>query len=85
MCRLVVLLFAVSLFSQLGLAQQGEQQAVKLVRQEQAQTAAKGLTEAVAYEWSVPNAPRKMLFTLTTAASDSAKVQMLATASMGNH
>lgn len=34
MCRLVVLLFAVSLFSQLGLAQQGEQQAVKLVRQE---------------------------------------------------
>lgn len=54
----------------------------KQVRNEQAQTTANGQTQTVAYEWSVPNASRKMLFTLTTAASDTAQLQVLASAAI---
>ncbi|MBR7800116.1 hypothetical protein KDM90_08905 [Undibacterium sp. FT137W] len=54
----------------------------KQVRNEQAQTIANGQTQTVAYEWSVPNAPRKMLFTLTTAASNTAQLQVLASAAI---
>ncbi|MCC6917260.1 hypothetical protein [Nitrosomonas sp.] len=52
------------------------------VRNEQAQTTANGSTQTVAYEWSVPNAPRKMLFTLTTASSETAQLQVLGSAAI---
>ncbi|MBP5988354.1 MAG: hypothetical protein KA538_14340 [Azonexus sp.] len=54
----------------------------KQVRNEQAQTSTNGQTQTVAYEWSVPNASRRMLFTLTTAASDTAQLQVLASAAI---
>jgi hypothetical protein len=54
----------------------------KQVRNEQAQTAANGQTQTVSYEWSVPNATRKMLFTLTTASSDTAQLQVLGSAAI---
>lgn len=54
----------------------------KQVRNEQAQTGANGMTQTVAYEWSVPNAPRKMLFTLTTAPSETAQLQVLGAAAI---
>lgn len=54
----------------------------KLVRNEEIQTAANGPTQTVAYEWSVPNAPRKMLFTLTTAPSETAQLQVLGSAAI---
>ncbi len=54
----------------------------KQVRNDQTQTAANGSTQTVAYEWSVPNAPRKMLFTLTTAPSESAQLQVLGSAAI---
>ena len=44
----------------------------KQVRNDQAQTTGNGQMQTLAYEWSAPNAARKMLFTLTTAASPSA-------------
>jgi hypothetical protein len=55
---------------------------VKQVRNEQIQTAANGPTQTVAYEWSVPDAPRKMLFMLTVAPSESAQLQVLGSASI---
>lgn len=39
-----------------------------------------GQTHTISYEWSVPNATRKILFTLTTGNSESADLQGLATA-----
>lgn len=54
----------------------------KQVRNEQAQTAANGPTQILAYEWSMPNTARKMLFTLTTAPSDSAQLQALGSAAI---
>lgn len=47
------------------------------VQDEYAQTSANGQTHTVAYEWSVPNARRRMLFTLTTASSATAQIQAL--------
>lgn len=55
---------------------------VKLVTTEQRQTDANGLVETVAYEWIVPGAPRKMLFMLSTAASETAQVQVYGSASI---
>lgn len=52
------------------------------VENDQAQTAANGQTQNTSYEWSVPNATRKMLFTLTTASSDTAQVQVLGSAAI---
>lgn len=52
------------------------------VRNDQTQTTASGQTKTLAYEWSAPNASRKMLFTLTTAASESAPLQVLASAAI---
>jgi hypothetical protein len=49
----------------------------KLVKNEQVQTSLNGLTQTVAYEWSVPGAKLKFLFTLTTASSESAQLQVL--------
>ena len=54
----------------------------KKVRDEQAQTTANGQTQTLAYEWSIPDASRKMLFTITTAASDTAQLQVFATAAI---
>lgn len=47
------------------------------VRNQKAQTAANGETQTVAYEWSMPNEGHKVLFTLTTAASTKAQLQVL--------
>ncbi len=43
---------------------------------------ANGITHTIAYEWSVPNAKRKMLFTLTTASSPTAQLQVLGSAAI---
>ncbi|WP_439665874.1 NMCC_0638 family (lipo)protein [Frateuria sp. GZRe14] len=45
-----------------------------------AQTSANGQTRTVVYEWSVPNAHRKLLFTLTTASSATAQIQAMGSA-----
>jgi hypothetical protein len=42
-----------------------------------------GDTKTISYSWSVPQVKRKMLFMLTTATGESATIQGLATASMG--
>jgi hypothetical protein len=54
----------------------------KQVRNERAKTVANGPTHTLSYEWSVPNATRKMLFTLTTASSDTAQLQVLGSAAI---
>jgi hypothetical protein len=54
----------------------------KLVQDEQRHTAASGTVHTISYEWSVPNAPRKMLFTITTAPSESAGLQVLGSAAL---
>lgn len=54
----------------------------KQVRNEQTQTTVNGQTQTISYEWSVPNAARKMLFTLTTAASEQAQLQVLGSAAI---
>lgn len=54
----------------------------RLANDERAQTAANGPTHTISYEWSVPNAARKMLFTLTTANSDDAQLQVLGSAAI---
>lgn len=55
---------------------------VKQVTNEQRQTDANGLVETVAYEWAVPGASHKMLFMLSTAASESAQLQVFGSASI---
>lgn len=54
----------------------------KQVRNEQAHTRKNGTNHTVAYEWSVPDATKKMLFTLTTAASETAELQVLGSAAV---
>ncbi|MDD2800782.1 MAG: hypothetical protein PHE96_04925 [Methylococcales bacterium] len=54
----------------------------RLAKDEHSQTVANGLTHTVSYEWSAPNATRKMLFTLTTASSDNAQLQALGSAAI---
>lgn len=54
----------------------------KLLKDEHIQTEANGVTHTVSYEWSIPNAARKMLFTLTIAPSESAQLQALASAAI---
>lgn len=54
----------------------------KLLKNEQKQTALNGPTQTISYEWSVPNAKRTMMFTLTTASSNSAQLQVLGSAAM---
>lgn len=54
----------------------------ELVRDDQKQTGANGMTHTLSYQWSVPNGARKMLFTLTTATSDTANIQALGTAAV---
>ena len=55
---------------------------VKQVKNDRAGTIANGQTETVAYEWSTPNAPRKMLFILTTASSETAQIQAKGSAAL---
>lgn len=47
----------------------------KRVRGETVREASKGGVQTVSYEWSAPNSPKKMLFTLTTDASEKATAQ----------
>lgn len=54
----------------------------KRVKDEQSMTGANGPARTISYEWSVPNAARKMLFTLTIAPSDSAQLQVLGSAAV---
>jgi hypothetical protein len=54
----------------------------KQVLNEQSQTASNGQTQTVSYEWSVPNASQKMLFTITTAPSETAQLQVLGSAAV---
>lgn len=49
-----------------------------------ADTAPNGETHTVAYSWSMPQASRKMMFTLTTAASDGALLQAMASAAIAS-
>lgn len=52
------------------------------IRDERAHTPANGPTHTISYEWALPNAARKMLFTITTATSDDAQLQVLGSAAM---
>lgn len=52
------------------------------VTNEHADISANGQTHTVSYEWSEPDARRKMLFTLTTAPSASAQIQALGSAAI---
>ncbi len=52
------------------------------VRNEQAQTTANGQIQTVSYEWTAPNASRKMLFALTTASSETAQIQVFGSAAI---
>lgn len=45
-------------------------------------TSPNGKTHTIAYEWSIPNATKKMLFMITTATSENAQLQVIGTASM---
>jgi len=49
---------------------------------ERRQTPKNGPTRTVSYEWSVPQAPLRMLFTLTTATGEDADLQGLASAAI---
>lgn len=53
-----------------------------LVKNERTQSVTNGLTETISYEWSIPNVTRKMLFTITAAASESAQLQVLGSAAI---
>lgn len=53
-----------------------------LVKNEQTQSPANGPVQTIAYEWSAPTVTRKMLFTLTTAPSESAQLQVLGSAAI---
>lgn len=54
----------------------------KEVSNEYSHTEANGKIHTLSYEWFIPNAPSKMLFTLTTSASPNAKLQALASAAL---
>ena len=52
------------------------------VKNEQTQDVVNGPVQTVSYEWSTPGAPLKLLFTLSTAPSDSAELQVLGSAAV---
>ncbi|MCL7743347.1 hypothetical protein LV476_00045 [Guyparkeria hydrothermalis] len=52
------------------------------VRDEREMSRPNGETHTLAYEWYVPDAPRSMLFTLTTAPKDDASIQALGSAAL---
>lgn len=49
----------------------------KVVKDEQTHSSASGQLRSLSYEWSTPGISRKILFTLTTASSESAQLQVL--------
>ncbi|MHC8405675.1 NMCC_0638 family (lipo)protein [Pseudomonas sp. TMB3-21] len=53
-----------------------------LVKNEQTQSPVSGQIQTLSYEWSASSATRKMLFTLTTATSESAQLQVLGSAAI---
>jgi hypothetical protein len=53
-----------------------------LVKNEKTQSSPNGEIQTLSYEWSVPSATRKMMFTLTTAPSESAQLQVLGSAAI---
>jgi hypothetical protein len=53
-----------------------------MVMNEDKQTVANGITHTVSHEWSIPNGAQKMLFTLTTAAAETAQLQVLGSAAI---
>jgi hypothetical protein len=54
----------------------------RLATDERGQGSPSGATKTISYEWSAPQAKRKMLFMLTTSTGESADIQGLATASL---
>ncbi|WP_176513031.1 NMCC_0638 family (lipo)protein [Pseudomonas faucium] len=52
------------------------------VKTEQIHSPERGLIQTHAYQWSIPGAPLKLLFTLTTSASGSAGLQVLGSAAI---
>ncbi|MNG33212.1 hypothetical protein D3C84_1194190 [compost metagenome] len=54
----------------------------KQVKNEQTQSIANGPIQTISYEWSTPDAPLKLLFTLSIAPSDSAELQVLGSAAV---
>lgn len=54
----------------------------KLAKEERRQTDANGPIHTISYVWSTPNAPKKMMFTLTTASSKLAQLQAMASAAI---
>lgn len=53
-----------------------------LVKNEQTQSPVDGQIHTLSYEWSARSATRKMLFTLTTATSESAQLRVLGSAAI---
>lgn len=54
----------------------------KLVMDEYKTTNANGKTHLLSYEWSVSESPKALIFMLTTASSDKANLQLMASASI---
>lgn len=54
----------------------------KLVSNHSKQTETNGLTETVSYSWAVDKAEKAILFTLTTAASENAQLQVMASTAL---
>lgn len=54
---------------------------IKQVQNEQLNTR-HGSAHSISYEWTMPKQPRKMLFSLTTTASDTAPLQAIASAAL---
>jgi len=54
----------------------------KLIKDEYQTTAANGKTHSLSYEWFIPKSPKAMMFMLTTASSDTANLQLMASASI---
>jgi hypothetical protein len=57
----------------------------KLVKDENMETVANGPVHTISYEWSKPNAPISMFFTLSTATSGDAELQALASAALARN
>lgn len=53
-----------------------------LLKNEQMQSPPNGEIQTLSYEWSAPSVTRKMIFTLTTAPSESAQLQVLGSATI---
>jgi len=54
----------------------------KQVSNQQKHTVTNGDIQTISYEWAIPKAARKMLFTITVAPSATAKIQVLGSAAL---